>query len=169
MRTRPVDPPQINLAGAGPGCDERRRTFPQRLIKIGCVQVIRQVWLRFALLGRARRDSQRHLTSNLGRGERSTRVRYSHPTAYRSVDDEPTFFSGNKSSQYEDANQYCYRADGVSAQAWPSLLSSARSLLLLLMFELSRWPENSALSSIGTSKGRECVPEQVQRLRARKL
>jgi hypothetical protein len=120
-------------------------------------------------VGRARRDSQRHLTSNLGRGERSTRMRYSHPTAYRSVDDEPTFFSGNKSSQYEDAKQYCYRADGVSAQAWPSLLSSARSLLLLLMFELSRWPENSALSSIGTSKGRECVPEQVQRLRARKL
>jgi hypothetical protein len=62
-----------------------------------------------------------HITSNLGRGERSTRVRYSHPTAHRPVDiAEPTFFSDYESPQYEDAEQYCYRPNGVSSQGWHS-------------------------------------------------
>jgi hypothetical protein len=115
----------------------------------------------------ARRDSQRHLTSNLGRGERSTRMRYSHPTAYRSVDDEPTFFSGNKSSQYEDANQYCYRADGVSAQAWPSLLSSAMhycycsclNSLVGLRTPLSRPSERQKVGSAYLSRCSDFAPE----------
>jgi hypothetical protein len=34
------------------------------------------------------------------------------------VDDaQPTFFLANKGSQYEDAKQYRYRANGVLAQA----------------------------------------------------
>jgi hypothetical protein len=60
------------------------------------------------------------VTSNWGRWERSTRVRYSHPTAHRPVDiAEPALFSDKQRPQHKCAKQYCCRANCVPLHGLP--------------------------------------------------